>query len=83
MAYINRGAAYAKKGQHDLAISEFTKAIAINPRHADAYYNRAVAYSCTGKYEETWDDVHKAQSLGAQVHPGFLKALCDASGRER
>ena len=29
-----------------------------------------------------WEDVHKAQILGYQVHPGFLQALRKASGRQ-
>jgi hypothetical protein len=34
-------------------------------------------------YEKAWDDVHKAEGLGWQVHPEFLKALREASGRQK
>ena len=45
--HSNRGAAYAEKGQYDLAISEFTNALEINPRYANAYYNRGRTYAAT------------------------------------
>ena len=83
MAYSNRGIVYAKKGQHDRAISDYNKAIEINPKLAIAYNNRGNAYFFKKEYEKAWDDVYKAQDLGYQVHPGFLKGLRKASGRER
>jgi tetratricopeptide (TPR) repeat protein len=74
--------AYAKgKDQYDKAISDFNKAIEINPRFAEAYRNRGLAYFYKRNYEKAWDDVHKAQNLGYTVHPRFLKALREASGR--
>jgi tetratricopeptide (TPR) repeat protein len=81
--HYNRGVAHHDKGEYDLAISDYTKAIEINPKHAFAYNNRAVAYYFKGEYDKAQEDVHKAQSLGDQVHPGFLKALREASGRDR
>jgi hypothetical protein len=41
--------------------------------------NRAIAYAITGEYDKAWEDVHKVQSLGSQVHPEFLEALREAS----
>jgi len=83
-AYHNRGIAYAMgKAQFDKAISDYDKAIEINPRFAKAYNNRGIAYFEKREYEKAWDDVNKAQDLGAQVHPGFLKALREASGRQK
>ena len=81
-AYTGRGAVYAKKGQYDRAISDHTQAIEMNARYAKAYYNRAIACYYKGEYDKAWDDVYKAQSLGYQAHPGFLKALREASGRQ-
>ena len=43
-AYYNQGRAYGQKGQYDQAISDYGKAIEINPRDATAYYNRGCAY---------------------------------------
>ena len=81
-AYSFRGHAYAEKGQYDKAIADFTKAIEINPRDAVAYNNRGFAYLFKREYEKAWDDVHKAESLGYKVHPRFIKALREASGRD-
>lgn len=83
-AYFSRGVAYVQgRGQNDQAISDYNKAIDINPRFAKAILSRGVAYYSKGEYDKAWEDVHKAQSLGYQVHPGFLKALREASGRQR
>lgn len=82
-AYSNRGVAYAGKGEYDLAISDFTKFLEIYPLDATVYNNRGVAYYNKGEYDKAWDDVHKAQSLGYQVHPEFLKDLREASGKEK
>jgi len=81
-AYSNRGAVFYEKGQSDRAISDFDKAIEINPKLAKAYNNRAVFYLFYEKeYEKAWRDVRKAQSLGYQVHPEFLRRLHEASGK--
>ena len=82
-AYTNRGCAYGSKDKYDHAISDYTRAIEINPGDALACSNRGNAYFCTKNYEKAWDDVHKAQDLGYSVYPPFLKALREASGRER
>jgi tetratricopeptide (TPR) repeat protein len=65
------------------AISDFNKAIEINPRDAMAYNNRGLAYFFKSDYEKAWDDVHKAEDLGQQAHPKFLKMLREASGRQK
>ena len=83
MAYVTRGLAYyLGKAQYDLAISDYNKAIELNPRYAEVYNNRAVTYYLQEQYDKAWEDVYKAQSLGKQVHPGFIKALREASGRQ-
>ena len=81
-AYKDRGLAYYKKGQYDKAIADYGKALEINPRYADAYFNRAIAYYSKGEYEKAWGDVHKVQSFGLQVNPGFIDALRSVSGSQ-
>jgi len=82
-AYYNRGLAYQINGQYEKAISDFNKAIELNPRLAEAYYNLAIVCFNKGEYDKAWEYVHNAQILGYQVHPGFLKALREASGRQK
>ena len=61
LAYYNRGNAYHSKGQYDQAISDFNKALEINPRDVTAYNNRGSAYLEKGLYDKAWEDVHKAE----------------------
>ena len=84
MAYGNRGRAYGRdKGQYNKAISDFNKAIEIDPKYAMAYNNRGAAYFYIKEYENAWNDVKKAQALGYKIDPKFLEMLRKASGRER
>lgn len=82
-AYTNRGLAYRRKGQYDKAISDYNKAIEINPKIAKAYTHRGLAYYFKKEFDHAWYDVKKAQILGCQIHPGFLRALREASDRKR
>ena len=43
-AYINRGNAYGRKKDYELAIADYTKAIEIDPKLAGAYHNRGLVY---------------------------------------
>ena len=83
VAYNNRGLVYRKMGEYDRAISDYGNAVEINPGYALAYYNRANAYYQKGEYGRAWEDIHKAQSLGYPVSPGFLKTLREPTGRQR
>jgi len=64
-------------------ISDYTKAIEIDPKYAAAYYNRRNVYYCKGEYDKAWEDIHQAEKLGHKISPGFLKNLREASGRQR
>lgn len=50
--YYNRGDAHFKKGETDRAILDFTKAIEMNPRFANAYYYRGMAYHRKKDYDQ-------------------------------
>ncbi len=82
-AYCNRGTSYYEKGEYDRAILDFTKALELNPKLVDAYYNRAASYYQKKEYDEAWEDVYKTESMEYQIPPDFVKALREASGRER
>jgi tetratricopeptide (TPR) repeat protein len=83
-AYFSRGVAFAEgKGQYDEAISDYNKAIEINPKFAKAILLRGFAHYLKAEYDKAWVDVHEVQSLGAQVPPGFLKALKEVSARQK
>ncbi|MDF2813678.1 MAG: tetratricopeptide repeat protein, partial [Microvirga sp.] len=46
-AYNTRGAAYARVGRYSDAISDFNRAVQIDPNYAPAYTNRALAFRQT------------------------------------
>ncbi len=82
MAYYYRGSAYLRKREYDQVISDFTEAIEI-AGYAVAYAERAFIYYLKKEYDKAWKDVHKAESLGQEVRPQFLKVLRKDSGRQR
>ncbi len=61
--------------RYDRAISELDRVLEKNPRDARAYYERGLVYYSMGEYDKARQDVQKAQSLGYQVPPEFLKLL--------
>ena len=67
-AYINRGVAYADKHEYDRAITDYTKAIEIDPRDALAYFNRGNAYRDKGEYDRANADYTRAIEINP---PGF------------
>ena len=67
--------------QIESAILVFSKAIESNPDYAGAYYNRAKAYYYIRDYEKSWQDVHKAESLGLKFNLEFIEQLEKASGQ--
>jgi Tfp pilus assembly protein PilF len=81
--YLFRGVVYCNRGDFVNGIGEINKALKINPRYAATYTNRAISYYLKKEYEKAWGDVHKTESLGDKVPPGFLKALREASGRQK
>jgi tetratricopeptide (TPR) repeat protein len=69
-AYNNRGCAYCQIGEYDQAISDFTKAIEINPRLAQAYNNRGAAFL----YETHYDQAILDFSRAIEINPRLVHA---------
>lgn len=67
----------------DSIISIFSEAIKKDPNYVGAYYNRAIAYFYKNNYEQCWQDVQMAESLGYRFSADFLKSLKKASRREK
>lgn len=57
------GRFFSGQGQYDRAIEEFTKAIAIDPDSAEAYYSRGLAYIMIEDYASAVKDYDKAIEL--------------------
>jgi Flp pilus assembly protein TadD len=59
----DRGIKYSEKGQYDLALSEFNKALEIFPSSAETYNNRGITYSKKGDLDRAIADFTKALKL--------------------
>lgn len=62
-ASIDRGSFYLTKGEYDQAISEFNKALEINPKDSGAYKNRGAAYMNKRQYDQAISDYTKALEI--------------------
>lgn len=72
-AHYNQGVKYQRNGQDGEAISEYTKAIEIDPDFAEAFYARGFAYAHgQGDYGKAISDFTKAIVLAptAEVYIG-------------
>jgi class 3 adenylate cyclase len=62
-AYNERGTAYFLKGQVNDAITDYDRAIALDPNNGDAFNNRAWANYKLGHMSEAKADIDKAEGL--------------------
>ena len=58
-----RGAELLSQGKLQEAIDQFTKAIALDPRHRDAFERRAAAYSQQGREDRAQEDLQMLHAL--------------------
>jgi hypothetical protein len=69
--YGKRGIAYHRKGEHDLAIADFARAIRLDPKNAVNYNNRGFAYSRKGEYERAIADLDQAVRLDPKLADAY------------
>ncbi|MFZ4523191.1 MAG: tetratricopeptide repeat protein [Bacteroidales bacterium] len=69
-AYHNRGLYLMNHGQWDEALSDFDKAIQLDPNHVEAYNNRGNIYMNNNMDDKALSDFNKA----IELKPGFAKA---------
>ena len=72
-AYESRGTEWARQGQHDRAIADFTKAIELDPKLSAAYVNRALSRSDKGESDLAITDYEAALKLSpndTRAHAG-------------
>ena len=60
-----RGATLLSEGRIQEAIDQFTKAIALDPKHREAFERRAEAYTQQGRGERAAEDYRRIQALNA------------------
>ncbi len=64
--YYNRGNDHLNKGEYEEAISDYTKALEIEPLSADVYANRGLAYSQIGQNDKAISDFNEALEINPQ-----------------
>ncbi len=58
--YLNRGLAYAQKGNIENALKDYTVAIKLNPWYVEAYNNRGIILALLKRYNEAFEDFNRA-----------------------
>ena len=61
-----------RKGEFDKAIADFTEAIRLDPRRAEAYWGRAHAYAKKGEFDKAIADFTEA----IRLDPRHAEAYC-------
>ena len=77
--YANRGDFYANHNNLPQALSDYNKAIAINPRYAQAHSNRGVLYEKQGAFTQAMSDYNEAIAINpnADTYNDRGNAYCD------
>ncbi len=78
LKFSNRGVEWRSKGNLERAISDYSEAIRLDAKYADAYYNRCIAYNRQQKYDLALADCNKAIAFG----PGTGTTL-NATGQQK
>ena len=75
-------ALFEKKGDHDKAIADFTEAIRLNPKLAQAYYNRGMIYRKKGDHDKAIADFTEAIRLNPKdATPYISRGIAYAAKR--
>jgi tetratricopeptide (TPR) repeat protein len=69
--HYNRGVDHWQNHEYDQAVSEFTRAIQINPEYAEAYNSRGITYRDKNEYELAIEDYNKAIEINPQYAEAF------------
>ena len=64
------GIIYRNVGQNEKAIEEFTRAIEIDPKYVNAFFNRGVTYGNIGQWKKAIDDYE----IVLKINPNYLGA---------
>ena len=67
-----RGIDFARQGEFQAALAEFTRAIRRNPAYADAFHNRALLYGAIGNVGQAAADLGKVIEMKPEFVEGYL-----------
>jgi len=65
VAYNNRGLAYSNRGQLELAMADYNKALSLDPMHVGAYVNRGAMHVEKNEFNEAVSDYETSLKLNA------------------
>jgi tetratricopeptide (TPR) repeat protein len=68
--YYKSGMNFAKSGQYRESITDFNKAIELDPGHVNAYYSKGTAFESLGDYTGAIENYNKA----IELDPGHVNA---------
>ena len=68
---FHQGSLLLESGQFDKAIEAYSRAIELNPKYAEAYYNRGEAWLHLEQWENAKSDLMTAKSMGINLLMAF------------
>ena len=72
-AYNLRGVAFARQGEYQAALAEFTRAIRRDPTCVDAFCNRALVYAALGNLGPAASDLAKVVEIRPTYVEGYIR----------
>jgi len=72
--WFQQGYDHGASGQYEEAIAAYSKAIELDPRGPEAYYNRASAFGLSGDHQRAVEDFRKAAQLGHREARAYLRS---------
>jgi Flp pilus assembly protein TadD len=75
MAYNNRGFAHFSKEEFEKALTDYSRAIELEPMDFGFYRNRGTLYVRVGKNDKAIQDFQKAAKLGDEKTQELLKKI--------
>jgi tetratricopeptide (TPR) repeat protein len=76
-AIMNRGNAYAAKGEFERALRDYNESINLNPSNAGAYVNRALALAKQGDFEGALNDYGQAILLNPRQWEAYFNRAAE------
>ncbi len=70
--YNNRGITHSEKGEYDIAIKDFDKAIKLKPDYAEAYNNRGNIYDEKGDFDKAIADFNMAINYKSDYAEAYI-----------
>ena len=75
--WVNRGITFLKNENYQNALEDFSHAIELKNDFAEAYFNRANAYSKLNEDEKACLDMKNSARHGYQPAYGHINSLCN------